>query len=112
MKRIIFVALIISFVSVGAFPRTKSVKTTAKKAEAKQAVAAPVPLSSLFPEAESKEVVSANGMVSIEAPNHEVVMVRIEADGTRTRACVNEEAKARAFLAGQKSPSASAKKEK
>ena len=63
-----------------------------------------VPLSALFPSApaEGSNTTGAKGMMSMDAPNHEVVMVRINADGTRSHACVNNEAAARTFLAGEK----------
>jgi hypothetical protein len=41
-------------------------------------------------------------MMSMDAPNHEVVMVRVNADGSRSHACVNNETAARTFLAGEK----------
>jgi len=112
MKRIAVVALVITFVTVGAYSRSKPVKAAAKHPEAKQAAVAPVPLSALFPASSTEvlEVRDAKGMVMADAPNHEVVMVRINADGTRSHACVNDEASARAFLAVPKNPAASAKK--
>ena len=112
MKRIAIGAVIISFVSFGAFSASKPVKKTAAKTKAAVAVApAPVPLAELFPVSDdTRSVTDAKGMVTMDAPNHEVVMVRIEPDGTRTHACVNTETKARAFLANTKSttPAASA----
>ena len=45
------------------------------------------------------------------APNHEVVMVRINADGTRSHACVDDDAAARTFLANQKNAEATAAKQ-
>jgi hypothetical protein len=113
MKRIALVALVISFVAVGAFSGSKKpVKASAKQPAAKQAVVAPVPLSAIFAASSANEVTDAKGMSMMDAPNHEVVMVRINADGTRSHACVNDETAARTFLAGQKSPAATAKKEK
>jgi hypothetical protein len=88
-----------SFVTGGAFPATrpKTKKTTATT-KVSQATAPAVPLAALFP-APSPEIASAGGMVTMDAPNHEVVMVRINDDGTRSHACVNDEAAARKFLA-------------
>jgi hypothetical protein len=45
------------------------------------------------------------------APNHEVVIVRINADGTRSHACVDNETAARTFLANQKTAEATAAKQ-
>ncbi|MEA2164062.1 MAG: hypothetical protein QOK37_2189 [Thermoanaerobaculia bacterium] len=109
MKRIALVAVIISFVSFGAFSASKPVKKTAAKPQAAAlAATAPVPLAALFPAPnDTQSVTDAKGMVTIDAPNHEVIMVRIESDGTRTHACVNTETKARAFLSNAKAtPSA------
>ena len=106
MKRTAVFALIIIFVTAGAFSASKSKKAAPAKAQAvPQAASAPIPLSAMFPAAsdDSRAVTDAKGMVSMDAPNHEVVMVRINADGTRSHACVNTEAAARAFLAGAKS---------
>ncbi len=113
MKRIIFAALILTFVTGGAFSAPKSKKATAlKQPSAKQAVVSSVPLSSLFPVAtEESAVVEAKGMVSMAAPNHEVVIVRINADGTRSHACVDNETAARAFMANQKNAAATAAKQ-
>jgi len=47
----------------------------------------------------------------MDAPNHEVVMVRINDDSTRSHACVNTEAAARAFLNGPKNASVPVKQE-
>ena len=110
MKRIVIAAVIVSLVSVGAFPASKP-KTKSKKAAAApsaQAVSAPVPLAALFP-APSQETVSAGGMVMMDAPNHEVVLVRINDDGTQSHACVNDETAARKFLAASKSAATPAK---
>ena len=114
MKRITFVALIITFVTVGAFSESKSVKALAKKQDAKTTGLAPVPLGALFPAApdDVRAVTDAKGMVMMDAPNHEVVMVRINTDGSRSHACVNTEKSARAFLSGQKSSATSANREK
>lgn len=109
MKRIALVAVIISFVSFGAFSASKTVKkTVAKPQPAPAAALAPVPLATLFPAAaeDGQSVTDAKGMVMIDAPNHEVIMVRIDTDGTRTHACVNTETKARAFLSNTKSSTA------
>jgi hypothetical protein len=106
MKRIALVAVIISFVSFGAFSASKPVKKTASKPQAAAvAASASVPLATLFPAAgaDAQSVTDAKGMVTMDAPNHEVVMVRIETDGTRTHACMNTETKARAFLSNTKS---------
>jgi len=94
MKRIVIAAIIVSFVTVGAFPATKA---KAKGAKTK-AAAQPMPLSALFPAPAAQEIAGPGGMVSMAAPNHEVVMVRINDDSTRSHACVNTEAAARAFL--------------
>ena len=114
MKRITFVALIITFVTVGAFSESKSVKAHAKKQDVKTTGLAPVPLSALFPAAsdDTHTVTGAKGMVMMDTPNHEVVMVRINADGSRSHACVNNETSARAFLSGQKNGPASRNREK
>ncbi len=114
MKRIIFAALILTFVTSGAFSAPKSKKATAsKQPSAKQAAVSPVPLSALFPASteESAAVADAKGMVSMAAPNQEVVLVRINADGTRSHACVDNEAAARTFLANQKNAEATAAKQ-
>lgn len=104
MKRIALVAVIISFVSFGAFSASKPVKKTAAKPQvATVATVAPVPLTSLFGAADdTRSVTDAKGMVMMDAPNHEVIMVRVESDGTRAHACVNTETKARAFLSNTK----------
>ncbi len=110
MKRIILAAIIVTLVTVGAYPATKA-KTKTAKAPAAAAKAAPVPLAALFPAPAAQETVSAGGMVTMDAPNHEVVMVRISDDSTRAHACVNTESAARAFLSGPKSGTAPAKHE-
>jgi hypothetical protein len=111
MKRIVIAAVIVSFVSVGAFPASKSKnEVTAVTRGANQTVSPPVPLATLF-QAPSQETVAANGMVMMEAPNHEVVMVRINDDGSRSHACVNTEAAARAFLSTAKSGTTPARRE-
>ena len=114
MKRIIIAAVIVSFVTVGAYPASKS-KTKTKKVTAAPAITSqttsPVPLSALFPPPSQQETMDAGGMVTIDAPNHEVVMVRINDDGTRSHACVNDEAAARKFLAAAKSAAAPVKPE-
>ncbi|HEX3067704.1 MAG TPA: hypothetical protein VHX14_03945 [Thermoanaerobaculia bacterium] len=103
MKRIIFAALILTFVTGAAFSAPKSKKATAlKQTAAKQAAVSTVPLSALFPAATGESITDAKGMVSIAAPAHEVVLVRINADGTRSHACVDNETAARNFMAGQK----------
>ncbi|MEA2237074.1 MAG: hypothetical protein QOC81_1798 [Thermoanaerobaculia bacterium] len=110
MKRILFAAFIFTFATVGAFSESKLKTTTKapKKAAVKQTALAPVPLSALFPAApaDGAVVTTAKGMMSMDAPNHDVVMVRINADGTRSHACVNNETAARAFLAGEKKSAA------
>jgi hypothetical protein len=115
MKRIAFVALIITFVTVGAFSESKA-KTAApaKQQAASQPVLAPIPLSAMFPAPsdDSRAVTDAKGMVMMDAPNHEVVLVRINTDGSRSHACVNNEKSARAFLFGQKSGATSTNREK
>ena len=112
MKRIIIAAVIISFVTVGAYPASKSKtkKVTAVSSSANQTTNSPVPLTALFP-APGHETVDASGMVTMDAPNHEVVMMRINPDGTRSYACVNNEAAARAFLSAAKSDPAPVKPE-
>ncbi|MDP9362125.1 MAG: hypothetical protein M3P29_11815 [Acidobacteriota bacterium] len=114
MKRIALVALIITFVTVGAFSESKSVKALAKQQDVSQTGLAPIPLSAMFPAAsdDTRTVTDAKGMVMMDAPNHEVVMVRINTDGSRSHACVNDETAARAFLSGQKSSATRATREK
>ncbi len=94
MKRIVLAAIIVSLITVGAFPATKAKTKVAKT----RAVAQPVPLAALFPAPAAQEIAGPGGMVSMAAPNHEVVMVRINDDSTRSHACVNTEAAARTFL--------------
>jgi hypothetical protein len=111
MKRIVIAAVIAGFVSVGAFPASKSKnKVTAVTEGAHQTASAPVPLAALFP-APAQETVAAGGMVMMDAPNHEVVMVRINDDGSRSHACVNDEAAARAFLSAAKNGTTPARRE-
>jgi hypothetical protein len=112
MKRVIIAAVIVSFATVGAYPasKTKTKKVTAAPAITSQ-TASPVPLSALFPAPSQQETMAAGGMVTIDAPNHEVVMVRINDDGTKSHACVNTEAAARKFLSGTKSAETPAKPE-
>jgi hypothetical protein len=111
MKKIILAAVVISLVSVGAFPASKSkTKKPASAPSASQAAPAPVPLAALFP-VPAQETAAAGGMVTMDAPNHEVVMVRINDDGTRSHACVNGEAAARKFLSAGKNPAAPVKPE-
>ena len=65
MKRIIFAALILTFVTGAAFSATKSKKATAlKQPAAKQAAVSTVPLSALFPPAteESHRGREGNGL--------------------------------------------------
>jgi len=112
MKRIIFAALILTFVTGGAFSAPKSKKTIAtNQTSAKQATVSSVPLSALFPAATEESVPDAKGMVSMAAPNHEVVIVRINADGTRSHACVDNETAARNFMANQKNAAPTAAKQ-
>jgi hypothetical protein len=114
MKRIIFAALILTFVTGGAFSAPKSKKTTAtSQTSTKKAIVtvSSVPLSALFPAATEESFPDAKGMVSMAAPNHEVVIVRINADGTRSHACVDNETAARAFMANQKTADATAAKQ-
>ena len=114
MKRIIIAAVIVSFVTIGAYPasksKTKTKKVTAVSNSASQTTS-PVPLTALFPAAQQEETMAAGGMVTMDAPNHEVVMVRINDDGTRSHACVNNEAAARKFLSATKSAAAPVKPE-
>ena len=111
MKRIVLAAVIVSLVTVGAFPATKA-KTKVAKAPAVAAQSAPqVPLTALFPAPAAQEIADPGGMITMDAPNHEVVMVRINDDSTRSHACVNTEAAARAFLAGPKSSTTPVKQE-
>lgn len=115
MKRVIIAAVIVSFVTVGAYPASKSKaktkKVTAVSNSASQTTS-PVPLTALFPAAsQQQETMAAGGMVTMDAPNHEVVMVRINDDGTKSHACVNTEAGARKFLSGAKSAPEPAKPE-
>ena len=57
-------------------------------------------LHSIFAHADREPQVtrSANGMEMIDAPNTEVVLLRINSDGSAERACVNSEKAAREFL--------------
>jgi hypothetical protein len=111
MKRIVIAAVIVSFVTVGAFPASKSKTKVAAVPKATAQTIPAVPLAALFPAPSQQETVSAGGMVSMDAPNHEVVMMRINDDGTKSHACVNNEAAARAFLSGTKSSAAPVKRE-
>jgi hypothetical protein len=119
MKRVVIAALIASFITVGAFPATKpaskkskSAAPAAQKAITSQVTSTPVPLVAMFPPSSAaQETVAAGGMVTMDAPNHEVVMVRINADGTRSHACVNDEASARKFLSGAKDSTSATHKE-
>jgi hypothetical protein len=112
MKRIIFAALILTFVTGAAFSASKSKKATAlKQPSTKQAAVSTVPLSALFPAATEESLPDAKGMVSMAAPNHEVMLVRINADGTRSHACVDNEAAARNFMADQKNAAPAAAKQ-
>jgi hypothetical protein len=110
MKRIVLAAVIVSLVTVGAFPATKAKTKTAKTPTAAAQSAPKVPLAALFP-APAQEIAGVGGMVTMDAPNHEVVLMRINEDGTRSHACVNTEAAARAFLSGPKSGTAPVKHE-
>jgi hypothetical protein len=110
MKRIVLAAVIVSLVTVGAFPATKAKTKTAKATTAAAQSAPKVPLAALFP-APAQEIAGPGGMVTMDAPNHEVVMVRINDDSTRSHACVNTEAAARAFLNGPKNAPAPVKQE-
>ena len=114
MKRVIIAAVIVSFVTVGAYPASKA-KTkvaAAKKTASSQTISSPVPLTAMFPAvSQQQETMAAGGMVTMDAPNHEVVMVRINDDGTKSHACVNTEAGARKFLSGAKSAPEPAKPE-
>jgi len=111
MKRIVIAAIIVSFVTVGAFPASKSRnKVTAVTGGANQTTSPPVPLAALF-QAPAQKTVAAGGMVMMDAPNHEVVMVRINDDGSRSHACVNDEAAARAFLSAARNGTTPARQE-
>ncbi|MEA2570030.1 MAG: hypothetical protein QOI24_2031 [Acidobacteriota bacterium] len=79
---------------------------------AKAAASAPITLSAIFAEvADNLEVMTGpHGFVIMKVTMPDVVVVRIEADGTRSTACVNSEKAARAFLAGEGKP-AKAEKE-
>jgi len=111
MKRIVLAAVIVSLVTVGAYPATKAKTKTAKTTAAAAQSAPKVPLTAMFPAPAAQEIAGPGGMVSMDAPNHEVVMVRINDDSTRSHACVNTEAAARAFLNGPKNASAPVKQE-
>jgi hypothetical protein len=111
MKRIVLAAVIVSLVTVGAYPATKAKTKTAKTPTAAAQSAPKVPLTALFPAPAAQPVVSTGGMITMDAPNHEVVMARINDDSTRSHACVNTEAAARAFVAGPKSGTAPVKQE-
>ena len=110
MKRIVLAAVIVSLVTVGAYPATKAKTKTAKAPTATAQSAPKVPLAAMFP-APAQEIAGPGGMVTMDAPNHEVVLMRINEDGTRSHACVNTEAAARAFLSGPKSGTAPVKHE-
>lgn len=112
MKRIVIAAVIVSFVTVGAFPASKSKSKKASTVPSSTSqISTPVRLSALFPAPLQQETVAAGGMVTMDAPNHEVVMVRINDDGTRSHACVNDETAARKFLSPAKNATTSAKQE-
>jgi hypothetical protein len=80
---------------------------------AKAAASAPITLSAIFAEvADNLEVMTGpHGFVISKVTMPDVVVMRIEADGTRTSACVNNERAARAFLAGEGKKPAKAEKE-
>jgi hypothetical protein len=82
---------------VDARAAAKQVATAAKAASA-----APITLSQIFAEvADNLEVMSGpNGFVINTVTVPEVVVVRRDANGNRSAACVNSESAARAFLAG------------
>jgi hypothetical protein len=107
MKRIVIAAVIVSLITVGAFPASKA---KSKARSTSKTSPAAIPLAALFP-APAPETMAGGGMVTMEAPNHEVVMVRINDDGTTSHACVNDEAAARAFLSGAKSTTSPVKRE-
>ena len=113
MKRIIIAAVIVSLVTVGAYPASKprTKKVTAVSNSASQTNTSPVPLTALFPAPQQQETMAAGGMVTMDAPNHEVVMVRVNDDGTKSHACVNTEEAARKFVSGAKSSETPAKPE-
>lgn len=102
---VLALAAIAAQAATPASKQTAAVKTAAKTtAVAAQAQLVPMTLNAIFAAAAAgvdQEVTDARGMSSIKAPNTEVVMVRINADGTRERACVNTEAAAAAFVAGE-----------
>ena len=70
------------------------------------AASAPITLSAIFAEvADSLEVMTGpHGFVVNRVTTPDVVVMRIEPDGTRTSACVNSERAARAFLNGEGKP--------
>ena len=114
MKRIIIAAVIVSFVTVGAYPASKSKTKTKKVTAVSNSVSqttSPVPLTALFPAAQQQETMAAGGMVTMDAPNSEVMLVRINDDGTRSHACIDNEAAARKFLSATKSAAAPVKPE-
>ena len=78
---------------------------------AKAAASAPITLSAIFAEvADNLEVMTGpHGFVITKVTMPDVVVMRMEADGTRTSACVNSERAARAFLAGEGKPAKAAK---
>lgn len=110
MKRIV-IAAVVALVTVGAFPATKAKKKVSRVPTASAQTSPSVPLAELFPAPASQEIAGPGGMVTIAAPNHEVVIARINDDGTRSFACVNTEAAARSFLSAPKSTAAPAKHE-
>ena len=65
----------------------------------------PLPLSALFPVADRVRItVAADGMQTADAPNVEVLVARVNGDGTIATACVGTEEAARDFMSGKKKP--------
>ena len=75
-------------------------------AAAKIAAQAPIPLSAIFAQVSDDLdlLTGPHGFVVTKVVKPEVVVARIEADGTRTTACVDSERAARAFFDGADRP--------
>jgi len=82
-------------------------------AAAKAAAATPITLSQIFAEvADNLEMVTGpHGLVITKVTTPEVIVVRREADGTRSAACVNSEKAAREFFNAPARKPAKAEKE-
>jgi hypothetical protein len=95
-----FAAVLASATFAGA-AETKNAVEPHEVAAAAAAVA-PITISQIFAEAaEDLEIMSGpHGFAISRVPVPEVVVIRIEKDGTRTKACVDSERAARAFLGG------------